>query len=516
MNAPAGAPSRIGRYEVVGKLAQGGMAEILLGRLTGPSGFERSVVIKRILPTYAELPTFVDMFLDEARIAARINHPNVVQHQELGQEGVQLFLVMEYVEGESLSSLQRRLCSRGVPLRIEQAAFIVAEAAAGLHAAHEMTDIDGSPLNIVHRDISPQNIFITYRGNVKVMDFGIAKAADSISVTEAGELKGKFEYMSPEQSMGEPLDRRSDVFALGIVLYELMTGRRVFRRATRLASLRAVREAAIPKPSSIVPDLPESFERICMKALSREPADRYPDMATMRDELLAAIRQSSAPWDLERDLGALMMELFADRMADKQEMLRRVSIGGALSQVPSAEVDKDVQIPSVLVTTLPEPPPSSPTRSPRVVIVLAIAAAIATVAAVGATWVATKDSASAPSETVESVPPRTAGPERAAESERPSTVTLHVDTSPPGASVSIDGVDRGQTPLEIALGRSEVPVPMTLSRVGFRPLSVEVSPDLDQRLHYSLTRAPRARPTMRLRSMATREPEKSTSFPRFN
>src|SRR5262249_34107635 len=207
-------PRTIGRYEVVGELATGGMAEIFLGRLVGPSGFERPVVIKRILRQLSHKESFVAMFLDEARIVAGIRHPNVVQVQELGQDTGELYLVMEYLEGESVASLVRRLVAQGERVDYALAAHVVAEACAGLHAAHEAQ-------NLVHRDVSPQNVFITYDGHVKVIDFGIAKTEGRMAQTEAGQVKGKFGYMSPEQCKADPLDRRSDVFALGIVLYEL-------------------------------------------------------------------------------------------------------------------------------------------------------------------------------------------------------------------------------------------------------------------------------------------------------
>jgi eukaryotic-like serine/threonine-protein kinase len=230
----------LGRYEVVGHLASGGMAEVLLGRVRGPHGFERAVVLKRILPHLARMSSFVDMFLDEARIIARIHHPNVVQVHELGTEGGELFMAMEYLAGESVSSLVRRLATRNAKLDHALAAFIVAEACAGLHAAHELKTDDGALLHIVHRDVSPQNIFITFDGAVKVIDFGIAKSADRVARTEAGQLKGKLDFMSPEQCKSEPLDRRTDVFALGIVLYELLTQRRLFKRPSPAGTIKAI------------------------------------------------------------------------------------------------------------------------------------------------------------------------------------------------------------------------------------------------------------------------------------
>src|SRR5258706_5437181 len=280
----------VGRYAVVGRLAMGGMAEILLGRLLGPSGFERPVVIKRILPHLAEQTAFVEMFLDEARLAARIQHRNVVQVHELGREGRNLFIAMEYLEGENAAGLVRRSLVARSDLDCRHCAFIVAEAAAGLHAAHELRDPQGRPLGLVHRDVSPQNIFVSYAGGVKVLDFGIATAADRTTHTEVGQLKGKFEYMSPEQCRGGPIDRRRNVFALGIVLYELLTRRRLFKRSSKLAVLEAVcREPLVP-PSKVVAGIPPVLEHVVMRALARNPDERFATAAEMRKELLAAMR----------------------------------------------------------------------------------------------------------------------------------------------------------------------------------------------------------------------------------
>src|SRR5579859_5578064 len=209
-------PRRIGRYDVVGLLAIGGMAEVFLGRIQGPNGFQRPVVIKRILPHLSRQKPFVDMFVDEARIVARLHHPNIVQVFEHGCCDGELFLAMEYLEGESLAGVLRRAKVRGTRIAYEVAAHIVAGACAGLHAAHELADPDGVPCELVHRDVSPQNILVTYGGHVKVLDFGVAKVRDRAAArTEAGQLKGKFAYMAPEQTDNRPIDRRADIFSIG-------------------------------------------------------------------------------------------------------------------------------------------------------------------------------------------------------------------------------------------------------------------------------------------------------------
>ncbi len=245
-------PEQIGRYQILGLLGTGGMAEILLARLSGPSGFERPVVIKRILPHLAREKRFRDMFTDEARIVAGIRHQNVVHVNELGLEGDELYMVMEYLEGESAASLARRLASSRKLLNFGLCAHIMAEMAAGLHAAHEMRHPDGTPQNLVHRDVSPANVFVTYAGEAKILDFGIAVAADRVSRTEAGQVKGKYAYMSPEQCQGAQLDRRSDIFSMGTVLYEVSTCRRLFKRASDMLTLQAICGEDVVPPRKLV------------------------------------------------------------------------------------------------------------------------------------------------------------------------------------------------------------------------------------------------------------------------
>ena len=336
------------------------MAEVLLARVHGPGGFVAPLALKRILPHLAREERFVQMFLDEARLLARARHPNVVRVTELGQENGELFLAMEYLEGESFASLGRRLVATGRQLSFALAAYLVAEAAAGLHATHEIADDDGTTLGVVHRDVSPQNLFVTYDGHVKVLDFGVAKAADRLTVTETGELKGKLEYMSPEQARGMPLDRRSDVFALGVVLYETSLQRRLFKRPSQLRTLQAITEEPLVPPSRVEPSYPPALERIVKKALAPRPADRYPTAAALRRELLAFVSRSfaapsstvegadgdpSAHVAPEEALALLMRDIFADRIAEKAEMLRRAHDGESLETVPAAETDVNIELP---------------------------------------------------------------------------------------------------------------------------------------------------------------------------
>ncbi|MCA9556180.1 MAG: protein kinase, partial [Myxococcales bacterium] len=260
-------PPQIGEYEIVGLLGTGGMAEIFLGRQTA-TGFQRPVVIKRVLQHLVRQESFVAMFLDEARTLASLRHPNIVQIYDVQRSPEELYMVMEYVEGEDAASVRRRLNHRDETLPRALWAYVLSEVCAGLHAAHQLADHNGRRLNLVHRDISPSNVLITYDGAVKLIDFGIAKTDTRSVRTAAGQVKGVFAYMSPEQASGRPIDLRSDLFAIGILLYEFTTGRRLFRRANDLATMQAVCTDPIPPPSAFAADYPPALEAVVMKAIS--------------------------------------------------------------------------------------------------------------------------------------------------------------------------------------------------------------------------------------------------------
>jgi serine/threonine-protein kinase len=465
------------------------MAEVLLARLLGPSGFERAVVLKRVLPHLARQRAFIDMFFDEARLIARIRHPNVVQVQELVREDDELFLVMEYLEGESVSSLLRRVVARGERLDPLIAAHLVAEACAGLHAAHELRDDDGASLGIVHRDVSPQNIFVTFDGAVKILDFGIAMSHGRMTRTETGELKGKLGYMSPEHAGAKPLDRRSDVFALGIVLYELLVGRRLFQRPTPLATLKAISSEPVIPPSRIAAGCPPSLERICLRALSRDVDERYPSAFDMRREIIAAIRELSTDALPEERLAALMHEVFSDRKLEKAEMLKRVRAGSAITSLPAAEVDGAIEIPMVPSEALSQATPAA-RRRPKWLVPAALGAVMAAAVSAGfATRALSHDVAAAPAS------PPVSAPNVGAVAAPPSLsdVRIDIETSPRGAEVSIGGEHRGVTPLELRLPRAEHALAISLKKDGFAPIDESVTPNLDQKLRLTLVANPKPR-----------------------
>jgi eukaryotic-like serine/threonine-protein kinase len=305
-----------GRYTLLCHLATGGMANLYLARFTGSEGFEKLVAIKRIHDHLTEQVEFIQMFVDEARLASRISHPNVVQVLELGSVGSSHFIAMEYIDGETLTALVRR-CQ--LPLRL--CARIIANASAGLHAAHELRAKDGEMLNVVHRDVSPHNILISYDGDVKVVDFGVARAKSNLHTTNTGTVKGKFAYMAPEQARLAEVDRRADVFALGIVLYEITTRHRLFRADTEAATIAKVLAAEILPPSRIVNDFPQRLESIIMRSLQRDPNRRYPSAEQMQEALESYIIESGPPL-MQSAIGQLCRNVFADRITQKRDLLR--------------------------------------------------------------------------------------------------------------------------------------------------------------------------------------------------
>jgi len=269
-------PTRLGRYELIGQLATGGMAEIHLARLAGEAGFEKTVVVKRLLPELVASKAYVAMFLDEAKLVARLDHPNVCEVHELGRYGAEYFLVMPFLDGVPAQDFIARPRDPDRIAQLRVAAGLAVQACAGLHHAHELRGADGALLGLVHRDVSPSNLFVTTAGVVKVLDFGIAKVPGGIE-TEAGTIKGKTQYMAPEQLLGEPLDRRCDVFALGIVLFELATHQRLFKRASDYLAARAILEEPIPRADAVDPAVPAALADVIAKALERSRDARYAD-----------------------------------------------------------------------------------------------------------------------------------------------------------------------------------------------------------------------------------------------
>jgi eukaryotic-like serine/threonine-protein kinase len=319
-------PQNFGKYQLLRVLAQGGMAEVFLAKQVGPEGFEKVVVVKRVLPHLSRRPDFVEMFLDEARLNASLSHPNIVQVFDFGLAQGQYFLAMEYLAGEDLSTIYRQSVAAGITVPPEIVALVGAAACDALHYIHVAVAENGEPRRIVHRDISPSNLIVTYQGTVKILDFGIAKAEGKLVETQQGTLKGKYAYMSPEQALSEPLDGRSDLFSLGAVLYELLTGARLFQREGHLALLKAVTEETILPPSMRRPEVPQEMDAVVMRALARDKGERYQSAQEMRrdlDQFLAARTYVPAQSQLQQYLTQLFGE------AHVRERSRLPTTGGA-------------------------------------------------------------------------------------------------------------------------------------------------------------------------------------------
>lgn len=275
-----------GKYLLLEKLAAGGMAEVYLAKSNAANGLNKFVAIKRILPQYSSNDEFVEMFKEEAKVAINLNHGNIVSIYDFGIEKKQFYLVMEFVEGRNLRQIINELKKSNKSFSIDQAIFMIKEAAAGLDHAHRCVDgHSGKPLNITHRDMSPQNIMMSFEGEVKVIDFGIAKAETEKEETKAGTLKGKFGYMSPEQAEGMPIDPRTDVFALGIILWELLANDRLFTGSNESVILRKVRDCQVPSIRKVNPLVPPELERIVMKALAKDKNVRYQTAANLHRDL---------------------------------------------------------------------------------------------------------------------------------------------------------------------------------------------------------------------------------------
>jgi serine/threonine-protein kinase len=302
---------RGGRYETLREIASGGMATVHLGRILGVGGFERIVAIKVMHPHLATDPQFVGMFLDEARLAARVRHPNVVGTIDILEDELGLFLVMEYIEGPSLTSLIRAAQKRAAPITLGVQLRIFLDALAGLHAAHELTDAQGELLNLVHRDVSPQNILVGSDGIARITDFGVARARSRITTTQGHEVKGKMAYLAPEQVRSEPVDRRCDIYSAGVILWGLLTGRRMIRADNDGAIVAQILAAARPSPRKVNPQVPPGLDAICLSAIALDPAQRPATAADFAEAIETAAARDGIAIAPSRAVAALVKDLEA-------------------------------------------------------------------------------------------------------------------------------------------------------------------------------------------------------------
>ena len=331
----AGSPGGFGRYQLLEKIAAGGMAEVYRARMRGEEGFEKIVAIKRILPHMADNDDFITMFIDEAKLAAQLTHNNIIHIYDLGKEDAYHYIAMEYVEGKDLRSILKTASEKGYPLPVDLALFIASKVANALDYAHRRLGLDGKELNLVHRDVSPQNVLISFEGDIKLCDFGIAKAATKVQQTQAGALKGKLQYMSPEQAWGKKVDRRTDIFSLGIVLFEMLAGERLFSGDTDLTILEQVRDARSEAPSLKNPDVPKKVDQIVLKALAKNPQDRYQNASEMEKDI------NSVLYSFQPAPGPADLAIYMHRLVEATAAASDAQIDAAFAQVAAAPAPEE-------------------------------------------------------------------------------------------------------------------------------------------------------------------------------
>ena len=365
-------PIRFGKYLLLERIAVGGMAEVFVAKAFGAEGFQRLLAIKKILPTMGEDAEFIRMFVDEARLAVQLAHANIVQVLELGKHDESLYIAMEYISGRDLRQLMERFRKRQQPMPLPQACLIVGEVCEALDHAHRKRDAQGRALGIVHRDVSPQNVLVSFDGEVKLIDFGIAKAESRLQKkTQAGILKGKFSYMSPEQVKGSALDGRSDVFACGILLWELVCGEKLFVGDSDYAVLEKVRLGAIPPPRSRNPECPEALEKAILRAMANDPARRYQTASELHDDLMRFTVGRGGVFGA-RQLAAWIREEFKAEFESEQQRLRTwLAAGAAEDRDPArARAAPGNSLPAVIVADLTQTPrapvPGDPHELPTI------------------------------------------------------------------------------------------------------------------------------------------------------
>ena len=489
-----GLPARFGKYTLLRKLAAGGMAEIFLSIQKSVAGFEKLLVIKRILPAMNNDAAFIDMLLHEARVAATLSHPNIVQIFDVGQANGQFYIAMEHVHGEDLRSIVRQMKKREVlEFPLEHALAIVLGMCAGLSYAHEKHDLDGTPLHIVHRDISPQNVVVTFTGDVKIVDFGIAKSDNKLlEQTKSGKLKGKVPYMSPEQARGDHVDARSDVFSTGVMLFELTTGKRLFKGASEYETLKLICDREYPRPSDVRPDFPADLEPIIMKALSKDREQRYQSAREMQADIEAFVRRHQIAVS-NIALQHFMQGLFEDKLAAQKEALLQ---GKQLADIiemqhgPTSVDDVDgsgqraastLSMPAA-ARTVTDVNASRATPS-RTGLALGLAGAVVLLGAVGGGvgYVIVKRDAKNAARAAAAAPAPAP----------PKTGSLRVESDPVGASIWVNGNLRAETtPTTLDQLPLGVPIDVRLTMDGYEHAkqSVELAADAPGTVKLALTK----------------------------
>ncbi len=529
---PLAVGKTVGRYELIHRLGHGGMAAVFLGRATGRAGFEKLVAVKVIHPHLGAEAEFVEMFLDEARIAARIHHPHVVEIHDLGDDDGIFYMVMEYVEGETLASLLRQLRKQDELLPLTAALQVVADACEGLAAAHDLADAEGRPMHLVHRDVSPHNLLVGMDGRVKVVDFGIAKATGRRSSTRTGQLRGKLAYMSPEQAGGEDIDLRTDLFALGAVAWELFTNDRLFVAETESEMLARVNACDVPNIRDVRPDLPEDIAAFVAKILARDPDERFSSALEMLREVRALLRGLAGEVDPRDGVCKVMNELFSARVSYIHAAVRRAASGSG-PRVRERAANDPIADADATKAAIPRSSERSDVEPARPSGSMALAAAGTTTqtqtltsslataparhwslwlllplvgAAVGAMLVIRVLGWGAETNATESPPRAEHLLQDSAPQPTPSAVevaeavTWTFEIVPVGAQLTLDGVEPQYLPssnenmVTIEVPKGDKPIEVVISKPGYEPITMHPAPFGKQYFSKQLRPVPSAEP----------------------
>ncbi|HTQ04440.1 MAG TPA: serine/threonine-protein kinase [Polyangiaceae bacterium] len=483
---------RVGRYRILSELGRGGMSNVYLAVAHGPGGVNKLVVLKALLPDLSAEPYALSMFLDEARLAAQLNHPNVVQTYEVGTEGDRHVIVMEYLEGQALSTVIKRSEQAGRPLSLALHLRIIIAALEGLHYAHELRAYDGAPLQLVHRDISPQNVFVTYDGQVKVLDFGIAKAATSSTHTATGIVKGKIAYMAPEQTIADNVDRRADIYSIGCMLWAAATGRKLWKDTPDVHIMRRVINGEIPTPQSANPSCDDELNRVVMKALATDQDQRYHTALELQQDLEAYSERLREPAK-QKDIARHVATLFADKRAEIKALVeRQLALAGSDDTSGSRGIPvltSDVKVstttgthPSWIPTqqggTLSQRRPKAVWLVPAVVVVGALAL-----------WLKHSAGNAAEAPQPASAPVTVAQPAPA-----PTSVTIEFRASPASAKLYLDGDALPSNPTSKIMHVDDTVHRFRAEADGFNTATSEFTSRQDTKLELSLAQTTPAAP----------------------